>query len=72
MKLTYEQRLKLNEWAAELLQLWEINQRAAKCDPPFEVAYLQLKWARKKAGVRFRQDRAKTDQEAIARGEAQR
>lgn len=70
MKLTHEQRLKVFEWAAELLRLDEINVRAAKFDPPFQVEYLQLKWARRRGGVRFRQDRAKADQEAIERGVA--
>jgi hypothetical protein len=72
MKLTYEQRLQLVEWAAELLQLAEINARALKCDPPFEVDYLQLKHARKVADVHYRRDRAKADREVIARGIAQR
>jgi hypothetical protein len=72
MKLTHEQRSALYEWASELLRLPEINELAAKFDPPFEVDYLQLKWARKRTGVNFFRDRAKSDAEAIARGEANR
>lgn len=72
MYLKYEQRQKLFEWAAELLRLPEINDRAAKFDPPFTVDYYQLKHARKRAGVHYRRDRAKLDQECIARGEARR
>ena len=71
-KLTTEQRLMLRAWAAELLRLPEINERAAKCDPPFTVDYLQLKWARRKASVRFREDLARMYAEASARGVAQR
>jgi len=72
MKLQHEQRQQLYGWAAELLRLDEINERAAKFDPPFEVDYLQLKWARRCAGVRFRQDLKRDYEQAIARGIAAR
>ena len=67
--LTYQQRLKLFEWAAELLQLWEINERAGKEDPPFEVEWVQLKHARKRLGVNIRRDRAPAIAEAAGKGE---
>jgi hypothetical protein len=68
--LTYQQRLKLFEWTRELLQLWEINLRAAKEDPPFKVEWLQLKHARKRLGVNIKRDRAPAIAEAAARGDA--
>jgi hypothetical protein len=67
--LTYKQRLLLFEWTAEKLQLWEINQRAAKEDPPFQVEWPQLKHARKRLGVYIR-DRTPDIAEAAARGDA--
>jgi hypothetical protein len=68
--LTLEQRLKLVEWAAELLRLSEINERAEKCDPPFQVTWLQLKWVRRQSGIRVQDCRKKAYEEARARGEA--
>jgi len=55
MKLTRKQRNALLTWAAEGIELWEINERAAKCDPPdaFEVDYLQLKHVRKKSAKKY-------------------
>jgi len=70
--LTHEQRQALYEWSSELLQLPEINQRAALFDPPFQVRYVQLKWARRVCGVQFYRDRRKADAEAVARGAARR
>lgn len=70
--LNHEQRLKLYAWAAEGIRLWEVNQRAAKCDPPFTVSWAQLKWARKVCGVRALEVRKKQYAEAYAEGEARR
>ena len=69
-KLTIEQRQQLYEWAAQLMRLSEINDRAAKFDPPFKVDYLQLKWARKRAGVKFHRDLARHHAEIVARARA--
>lgn len=72
MKLTRKQQNKLLEWAAEGLRLDEINERAAKFDPPFEVEWLQLKHARKRAGKRFNELRERFEQEAFNEGLARR
>jgi hypothetical protein len=71
-KLTLEQRLKLVEWTAELLDLQDINQRAAKEDPPFVVSWTQLKHARRRLGVNIARDRAGAIAEAVARGVTER
>lgn len=72
MKLTAKQRLQLYEWAARLMRLPEINERAAKFDPPFQVDYLQIRWARKRTGVKFRQDQAKAGERATMEALARR
>jgi hypothetical protein len=72
MKLTLEQRLKLIEWASEGQRLSEINERAAKCAPPFEVSWTQLKHVRRRAGIRALELRAKAYAEAYALGESRR
>ncbi len=71
-ELTRKQRSILLEWAAEGLRLPEINERAAKADPPFEVEYLQLKNARKRAGAKFTELREKLEEEAINEGLARK
>jgi hypothetical protein len=68
VKLPREQQKKLLEWAAEGLRLHEINERAAQCDPPFEVGELQLKHARTRARKRFSELREEYEKEALAEG----
>ena len=72
MKLKRKQQNALLEWAAEGLRLPEINDRAAKFDPPFEVEWLQLKHARKRAGKRFSELREQFEKEALSEGLARR
>lgn len=72
MKLTRKQQNKLLEWAAEGLRLDEINERAGRLDPPFEVEWLQLKHARKRASKRFSELREEFEQEAFNEGLARR
>jgi len=71
-KLTRQQQNQLIEWAAEGLRLWEINERAAKADPPFMVEYLQLKHARKRSAKKFTELRARLEAEATDEGLARR
>jgi hypothetical protein len=70
--LTTEQRKLLVAWAAEGLQLWEINERAAKCGPPFEVQENQLKHVRRQANKRYSQLREEFEREALNEGLARR
>src|SRR5262249_553496 len=72
VKLTRKQRSALLEWAAEGLRLAEINERAAKWDPPFEVEYLQLKNARKRSGTKFTELREQLEAEATDEGLARK
>jgi hypothetical protein len=72
VKLTRSQQNKLLEWTAEGLRLPEINERAAKFDPPFKVEYLQLKHARERAKKRFLELRADFEKEALAEGLARK
>jgi hypothetical protein len=68
VKLKRKQQNALLEWAAEGLRLPEINERAAKFAPPFEVEWLQLKHARKRAKKRFSELREEFEKEALAEG----
>jgi len=70
MKLTRDQRKLLIAWAAEGLELWEINERAAKCDPPFEVEWHQLKHVRKVSKTRISELRKRFREEATCEGVA--
>jgi hypothetical protein len=72
VKLTQKQQNALLEWAAEGLRLQEINERAAEFDPPFEVEWLQLKHARRRAGKSFTELREQLEAEAIGEGLARR
>ncbi len=71
-KLTRKQRNALLEWAGEGLRLPEINERAAKCEPAFEVEYLQLKNARRRSGTKFTELRELLEAEAISEGLARK
>jgi hypothetical protein len=68
MKLTKEQRKLLIEWAAEGLDLREINQHAAQRDPAFEVEYLQLKHVRARAQKTYSQIKEDFEREALNEG----
>jgi hypothetical protein len=68
VKLKRKQQNSLLEWAAEGLRLTEINERAAEFDPPFEVEWLQLKHARKRAKKRFSELREDYEKEALSEG----
>lgn len=72
MRLPREQQNLLLEWAAEGLALGEINSRAAKCDPPFTVDYLQLKHARTKAPRNYVELRDQFEEDALKYGLARR
>ena len=68
MKLTLEQRENLLTWAAEGVKLWGVNERALRFDPPFQVEYLQLKHARKRAATQTLKLRETIDEAAIIGG----
>jgi hypothetical protein len=70
--LTKKQRAALIEWAAEGLQLAEINDRAAECDPPFKVEYNQLKHVRRQANKQFSRLRDEFEKDALDEGLARR
>ena len=70
--LTKEQRKLLVAWAAEGLELWEINELAKKQDPPFTVEPNQLKHVRARASKTFRALRKEFDDEANGEGLARR
>ena len=70
MKLTRDQRKLLIAWAAEGLELWEINERAAKCDPSFEVEWHQLKHVRKVSKARISELRNQFREDAENEGVA--
>jgi len=72
VKLARKQQNALLEWAAEGLQLSEINERGAKFDPPFEVEYLQLKNARQRSKKRYSVLREEFEAEAVSEGLARR
>ncbi len=72
VELTPKQRAALLEWAAEGLQLPEIKERAAAFDPPWEATWLQLKWVRKKANVKYRKLLEDFDAEAMTIGLARK
>lgn len=70
--LTKEQRKLLVAWAAEGLELWEINERAHLCDPPFKVEWNQLKHVRKQAKKTYSQLKEEFEREAVNEGLARR
>jgi len=72
MKLTKEQRKLLVTWAAEGLELWEINERAERLDPPFEVGPFQLKHVRTRAKKTYSQLREEFERDAHNEGLARR
>jgi hypothetical protein len=72
MKLTRGQRKLLIAWNVEGLELWEINERAAKCDPSFEVEWLQLKHVRKQARTKYSDLKEEFEREAATEGYARR
>lgn len=59
-------------WAAEGLTLAEINERAGKCDPPFEVVWNQLKWVRKRQDKTYSDIKDDFERDALTEGFARR
>lgn len=70
--LTKEQRGLLVAWAAEGFDLLEINERAAKSDPPFKVTQIQLRHVRERESLKFREMREAFEREAITEGLARK
>jgi hypothetical protein len=56
------------EWVAEGLRLPEIKERAAKEDPPFDVDWNQIKWARQRLNVGIRKMREQEASEVLISG----
>jgi hypothetical protein len=72
VKLNRSQQNKVLEWAGEGLRLPEVKERAAKEDPPFEVDWHQLKWARQRLGARIREMREQSEVEILNNGLSRR
>lgn len=72
MTLTKDQRAKFLTWAAEGLRLGEINARAAKEDPPFDVTWGQLERARRTTRKKYADLRQAYEREALKEGLARR
>ena len=70
--LTKEQRVLLVGWAAEGLTLAEINERAAREDPPFKVEWNQLKHVRRQATKTYSEIKEEFERDALSEGLARR
>lgn len=70
--LTKEQRELITIWAAEGLNINEVQRRAGECDPPFEVTHNQLKHVRRHANKNYSNLREEFDREALSEGLARR
>ena len=68
MKLNKRQRTKLLEWIAEGLESGEINKRAAKHKPPFEVTRQQVDHYRKTRDVDLSKVKAQEEFTALKSG----
>jgi hypothetical protein len=72
VKLSRLQRNAVIAWAAEGLELWEINERAKESDPKFDVEPLQLKHIRKQSRKKYSELVAAFETEARENGLARR
>lgn len=62
----------LVEWTAEGLRLPEMNERAAKSNPPFAIEWKQLKYVRARSNAKFTKFREEFEAEAIGEGLSRR
>lgn len=68
MKLNKKQKEKVLEWVGEGLQSDEINERAARCRPPFTVSRQQVDFYRDSRGVALGELREASESDALRTG----
>lgn len=68
MRLNKKQKEKVLEWIGEGLQSDEINERAARCRPPFSVSRQQVDFYRDSRGVRLEEITEASESDALRTG----
>ncbi len=72
MRLKKEQKENVLAWISEGIETDEINQRAAKCTPPFEVSRQQVDYYRHSRAVPMQAIRAAAETDALKEGFARK